>query len=363
MKFAAVTFLLVSLSAIAAAKKEEQVLVTIELAKTSGASREPLLSVSFPKDCNLCQLDRDPAYAKQNKRVAVLAVLLPRSTAVPVHIAIPPGTVRRVLLEGQELPFTQDDKGIGFTVPPQAVNRVNSGEFQTHIFLPGIDLRFEHGDPERRDGKYQSGTWPGVQLKSAHTLEFAQLLAIRMLGLDSQVVDRNVGWLDLMGFDTDFPHGHEDYPPHMHMILWWPTPTGAGSLIAHYYITPQGLLDHTEVIPLRTVGLVATRIEKGISYTDTDYTGERVYSHTITDKGWLQIAEINGGSCLLSPLGHGFDSGSAVECAGYPRRTVQVDDDIEKGKIRVVNDGARTTVYTYDPDSGQLLGTEPDVVR
>jgi hypothetical protein len=363
VNFAAVIFLFPSLSAIAATKKEGQVLVTIELAKASGVSRESSLSVSFPKSCGLCQLDSDPAYAKQNKRVAVLAVLLPRSTAVPVHVVIAANTVRRVLLEGQELPFTQDENGIGFTVPPQAVDRVNSGEFQTHIFWPGIDLRFEHGDPERRDGKYQSGAWPAVQLKSAHTLEFAQLLAIRMLGLDSQVVDRNIGSLDLMGFDTDFPHGHEDYPPHMHMILWWPTPTGAGSLIAHYYITPQGLLDHTEVIPLRTVGLVATRIERGVSYTDTDYTGERAYSHTITDKGWLQVAEVNGGSCLISPLGHGFDSGAAVECAGYSRRTVQVEDDIEKGKITVLNDGMRKTIYTYDPDSGQLLGTEPNVVR
>ncbi|HTD96110.1 MAG TPA: hypothetical protein VK627_04250 [Edaphobacter sp.] len=108
---------------------------------------------------------------------------------------------------------------------------------------------------------------------------------------------------------------------------------------------------------------MATRIERGVSYTDTDYTGERVYSHTITDKGWLRVAEVNDGSCLISPLGHGFDSGSAVECAGFPRRTVQVDDDIEKGKITVLNDGTRKTIYSYDSDSGRLLGMESDVVR
>jgi hypothetical protein len=353
-----------TLHASANARKPGQVLVTIELAKSGSAANEASYAISFPsKDCNLCSIETDPRYVKQNAHVAVIALLIPCSTAIPVHVETLGGTIRRVLLEGQELPFELDSTGIVFTVPAQPVDRINSGEFQTHIYWPGIDLRFEHGDSERRDGSYRSGAYPFVELKAAHNLEFAQLLAIRMLGLDSQVVDHNLGSLDLMGFDTDFPHGHTDFPPHMHMILWWPTPRGTGSLIAHYYITPHGLLDHNEVIPFGTVGLVATRIEKETTYTDTDFTGQPLYTHTITKEGWLQVGEVSGSSCLIRPLGAGFDSGAAVECATFHKRTVQVEDDIQHGAITVVYDGKAKSVYTYDTDSGRLLGMESDRAR
>lgn len=350
-----------SLNVLAEAKQPGQVLVTIELAKNEIAAQERPLSITFPsRECSLCSVETDPRYAKENKRVAVIALLIPRATSVPIHVAVDEGSIRRVLLEGQELPFEPDHGGINFTVPAQTADRVNSGEFQTHIYWPGIDLRLEHGDPDRRDGSYASGPYPDVELKAAHNLEFAQLLAIRMLGLDTQVVDRNLGTLDLMGFDTDYPHGHTDFPPHMHMILWWPTPSGTGSLIAHYYITPQGLLDHNEVIPYGTLGLVATRIERGTVYTDTDVTGHALYTHVITKQGWLELSAIGGGSCSIRPIGTGFDSGAAVECVDFPRRTVQVEDDIKRGALTVVYDGNSKTTYSYDADSGRLLGVHSD---
>lgn len=348
-------------NALAEAKQAGQVLVTIELAKNEAATMERPLEITFSsKECGLCSVETDPRYAKQNKRIAVIALLIPRATAVPIHVTVGEGAIRRVLLEGQELSFEPDHAGIDFTVPAQAADRVNSGEFQTHIYWPGIDLRLEHGDPDRRDGNYASGPYPDVELKAAHNLEFAQLLAIRMLGLDSQVVDRNLGTLDLMGFDTDYPHGHTDFPPHMHMILWWPTPSGTGSLIAHYYITPQGLLDHNEVIPYGALGLVATRIENGTAYVDTDVTGHPLYTHIITKQGWLEIGAVGGGSCSIRPLGSGFDSGAAVECADFPRRTVQVEDDIKRGALAVIYDGKSKTTYSYDADSGRLLGVHSD---
>ena len=346
------------------AENANQVLITVELAKGPASSVSAPVTIQFPSGCTLCSRVTDPQYARQNSKVIILAVRVPRSQAVPLVVSTSSQQIRRVLLEEVDLPFSVDgNKDLHFTLPPEPVDRINSGEFQTHIFWPGVDLRLEHGDPARRAGKYSTGPWPAMQLKAAHNLEFAQLDALRMLGLDKYVYDKNIGTIDLMGFDTNFPHGHVDYPPHMHMILWWPTVTGAGSLIGHYYISPQGLLTHNEVIPLRVLGLIATSIPAGIAYTDTDDAGEPVYTHTITRNGALILSRPGGGSCDINPLHGGFDSGAVIRCQGFPRRTIQVSDDLNHGVLRVVRDGIHATIYTYDTDCGRLLGTEQEHLR
>ncbi len=339
------------------ARNANQVLITVELAKGGASFASAPVAIHYPSNCTLCATDNDPQYWRQNSKVIILAIWAPRSQSIPLIVDASKQQIRRVLLEGVDLPFTVDaNSDLHFTLPPEPVDRVNSGEFQTHIFWPGIDLRLEHGDPARRAGDYATGAWPAVQLKAAHNLEFAQLDALRMLGLDKYVYDQNLGSIDLMGFDTNFPHGHVDYPPHMHMILWWPTVTGAGSLIAHYYISPQGLLTHIASIPLRTLGLVATNIPAGVPYTDTDDAGNPVYTHLITKSGALVLSRPGGSSCDIDPLHGGFDSGAIVRCQGFPQRTIQVSDDIHHGILRVVRDGVEATIYTYDTDCGDLLG-------
>ncbi len=342
-----------------------QVLLTIELAKAAGSLAAQPVSIQFPTACSECQAVTDPAYARQNSRVIILAMRVPVSHRLPLSVDVFRQHIRRVLLEGVDLPFTTTAGLLHFTVPAEPVNRVNSGEFQTHILWPGIDLRLEHGDPGRRAGKYADGPWPALQLKAAHNLEFAQLYALRILGLDTYVIDQNVGTIDLMGFDTNFPHGHDDYPPHMHMILWWPTVTGAGSLIGHYYISPQGLLTHNEVIPLRVLGLIATSIPPGVPYTDTDDTGQPVYTHTITTTGALTLSRPGGGTCSIDPSGDalhgGFGSGASVHCQGFAATTVQVSDDVAHGVLRVVNTTnalSHTNTYTYDTDTGRLFTSQ-----
>ena len=174
-----------------------------------------------------------------------------------------------------------------------------------------------------------------------------------MLGLDSFVASQNIGTIDLMGFDTNDPHGHEDWPPHMHMILWWPTIKGTGSLVAHYYISPQGLLTHTVVGPIGAIGVQAD-FSIGSTFTDTDINGDAIYSHTITQAGWLRVGSAGGSECLIRPTGAGFQDGAIVECPGFGLRRIQVDDDVDKGALQVwINDSAET--YHYDVDSGRLL--------
>ena len=300
-----------------------------------------------------CEVVHDEAFEKQNARQVVLAIRIPRATILPLAVKVNSSTIRRVLLEGTDLAFTSEPDGLSFTLPAQAEDRLNSGEFQTHIFWPGIDLRFEHADPERRSGRYAGGRWPAVERKAAANLEFAQREAVRMLGLDSYVASQNIGTIDLMGFDTNYPHGHEDWPPHMHMILWWPTPKGTGSLVGHYYINPQGLLSDTIVGPIGAIGVQAV-FPIGKTFIDTDINGDGVYSHTVTREGWLRLGRVGGSECLISPAGPGFQEGAIVECPGFASRSVRVEDNVDSGVLHAwVNESEES--YRYDVDSGNLL--------
>ena len=331
----------------------QQVLVTLALMKQSSAAKSLPYSVVFPQSCTNCEMVRDDAFSKQDAREIVLALLVPRSTQLDLVVKVDPITIRRVLIEGSDLAFASGANGVSITLPAQAEDRINSGEFQTHLYWPGIDLRFEHADPERRSGKYVDGRWPSVERQAAANLEFAQREAAHMLGLDSFVASRNIGTIDLMGFDTNDPHGHEDWPPHMHMILWWPTVKGTGSLVAHYYISPQGLLTHTIVGPIGAIG-VQSDFPIGSTFTDTDIDGDAIYSHTVTQAGLLRLGRAGGSECLIRPTGAGFQDGATVECPGFGSRRVRVDDDVDKGILRVwIDDSAET--YHYDVDSGRLL--------
>ncbi len=72
----------------------------------------------------------------------------------------------------------------------------------------------------------------------------------------------------------------------------------AGTQIAHYFFTPDGLLDHNRVgvsglhMPMKT-------FQKGQTFTTIDREGRPVYSHTITAEGWLVIGRPDGAKCQL----------------------------------------------------------------
>ena len=351
--FAALLILGTYFGQVAYGANNQQVLITLALMKRASAAKSLSYSIVFPPSCMKCEVVDDNAYAKQNAREIIVAMRVPPSTQLPLKIEVEPSAIRRVLIEGSELAFNSEGNGLSIILPAQAEDRINSGEFQTHIYWPGIDLRFEHADSERRSGKYADGQWPSLERQAVANLEFAQREAVRMLGLDSYVASHNIGTIDLMGFDTNDPHGHEDWPPHMHMILWWPTVKGTGSLVAHYYVSPKGLLTHTIVGPIGAIGVEA-QFPIGSTFIDTDINGDKVYSHTITPEGWLRLGRIDGSECLIRPSASGFQEGAIVECPGFASRRVRVEDDVEKGTLRVwVNNSEET--YHYDADSGALL--------
>ena len=336
------------------ANAEDTVLVTVKLVKKTGVPVEFPVELEFPKSCKACQIVEDPAYARQNQREVVLAVRIPHSTSLDLIVKTDGNAFRRVTLETMDLQFQQSSDNLSFTLPSQIADRLNSGEFQSHLYWPGVELRLEHADPARRAGDYALGEFPMVQRKAASNLEFGLLEAIRRLGLDHYVDDRNLGRLFLMGFDTNYPHGHHDSPPHFHLALWLPNYRGNGSLIPHFYLTPQGLITNSIVMPYDWP-IKSAEYKPGEPFPVTDMLARPVYSLTITPEGWLNIARFDGMQCSLEPLKKGFDSGVRVSCPNFSTLSIQVDDDIQAGEIRESIDGKKPQVFHYDPDTGALL--------
>jgi hypothetical protein len=336
------------------AAAEGTVLVTIKLAKKAGVGVELPVKLEFPESCSSCEIVKDPTYARQNQREVILAMRIPPSTPLHLIVKTDGDDFRRVILETMDIPFHQSSDELTFTLPSQIADRVNSGEFQSHFYWPGVELRFEHADPARRAGDYASGNFPTTQRKAASNLEFGLLEAIRRLGLDHYVDDQNLGRLFLMGFDTNYPHGHNDSPPHFHLALWLSSYRAYGSLIPHFYLTSQGLIKNSVVTPyLWPIKPSEYQPNEPIIVTDT--LARRVYSLTITPEGWLNISRFDGLQCSLRPVTKGFDGGVLVSCPDFPSVSVQVQDDIDAGELSESIDAQIVARFHYDVDTGFVL--------
>ena len=328
---------------------EPTVRVVLKFVKAGGVAAP---AVRFLADsCAACTALRDPAFERDNQRETLAALVLPERRTLELRFRAAPGSVKRVLLESGDLRFETAGDIVTVQVPPVGYDAVGAGEVATHIVEPGMVLRFEHADPARRAGAYADGPFPALQRRAADHLEFAQREVIRRTGLGDYVAREKLGTIHVMGFDTNYPHGHTDAPPHMHMHLRWPA--NAGTQIGHYYIGADGLLERNEV-GIKDLDAPGATFGRGKSFTTRDMRGRPVYTHQITAEGWLRLGRAGQAPCLIRPLARGFDGGAVVACPGQPEVVVKVDDDLAAGVLRVAT-GAVLEVFRYDPDSGKLL--------
>jgi hypothetical protein len=305
-----------------------------------------------PASCPSCTAVTMPLFNAENARETVIALNVPRRRSLELAFQGPREAVRRVILEGGDLPFRGEPGRVVVQVPPVAADAVTAAEVATHIVEPGMVVRFEHADPVRRAGFYATGPFRQAQRRAANVLEFAQREVVRELGLGEQVEREHLGRIQIMGFDTNAPHGHTDAPPHMHMHLRWPGNTG--TQIGHYYIGADGLLTHNQV-GVKDIPGRERRFGRGEPFTTVGPNGRGVYTHRITGEGWLELGRAGEAPCLIRPAdGTGFQSGATIRCAGRPETHIRVEDDLSRGVVTVVT-GTITEIFRYDTDTGVLI--------
>jgi hypothetical protein len=248
------------------------------------------------------------------------------------------------ILQTGDVPMRAEGGRLTLDLPPLTQDAVESGEIATHIAGPGYVLRFEHADPARAAGAYAK-IFPALQRQAANALE-----AVIELGLGEQEQREEWGVIEIMGFDTNDPHGHLDAPSHVHMHLRWPY--NVGTQIGHFYISETGRLSVNHVgitgyhLPSRTFG-------PGEPFTTLSPKGVTAYTQTITTDGGLRLAAVEGRACQISPIGVGFQDGAQVACDGRVPVDIHVEDDLAQGRIEA-RTGPIREVFHYDRDTGTL---------
>ena len=322
--------------------------ITLKFVRAAGGPpTQPLRLI--PESCGVCVQGADPNFARENALETIVELDIPKSRYLEAAFDGAAAAFRRVILQTADLPFSVEGGRLRVQLPPLEEDAVESGEVATHVTGDGYVLRFEHADPIRRAGAY-ADVFPTLQRSAANALEFALREAVLELGLGEQVKQEELGVIEIMGFDTNDPHGHLDAPPHIHMHLRWPY--NIGTQIGHFYLTPTGRLAIDKVgitgyhLPDRTFG-------PGQVFATLSPKGTIAYTQTLTADGGLRIGARDGRACTLEPAGGGFDAGAQVSCDGHPPVVIHVEDDLARGRIEV-RTGPLVEVFHYDRDTGAL---------
>jgi hypothetical protein len=329
----------------------------------SNPGRTASFTVRLPTACGACTVLSDTIYQGQNSREIFFHLQVPVTRPLISDIAVDlSGTeVREVIVEKSRIHFVKTESGISFDLPVAPRARSSTVELQTSLEWPGIVVRIEHAFPERRAGKYASGTWPALERQAALNLEFGLREALRDLQLGRDVGDRGLGKIHLMGFDTNNPLGHEDYPPHIHLILRWPH--FAGSQAPHFYITDKGLLSPDVIVTIDGMPhIAATHVPANAWLPAVDYLGAIAFETKVTASGGLILRRTESESCELNPWNagpEGFASGTRVACSSGKEYRVRAVDDVSRGELRVEVAGKPPELYRYDVDTAVLLSAEP----
>jgi hypothetical protein len=369
IRAAVVICLICCLSARSAqAPPAETTIVGIKLMKSQRGALAAHAAIEAPADCAQCTVLHGPFYEGQNAREIFFYLRVPTSEKSIQGIRAQSGgvAIRAVIVEKNSIPFAQHGNSVEFDLPVDPRERSSTLELQTNLEWPGLTVRIEHADKDRRAGTYAKGPWPATERQAALNLEFGLREAIRSLGLDQEVYAQGLGTIHLMGFDTNDPLGHEDSPPHIHIILRWPH--FAGSQAPHLYLTSAGLI-HGDVVTVDGLPDIAkTTVPDGTEFPAMDYLGQEIYETTVAHDGTLLLERpgTKPAACHLYPtqsaqsvLKIGFAAGVTVRCDGATAIHVHALDNTELGELQVWIDSNAPEVYRYSPDTAALMSSVP----
>ncbi|MHB8502474.1 MAG: hypothetical protein ACYDHE_16205 [Candidatus Acidiferrales bacterium] len=339
--------------------------VGIKLMKSQRGALTAHATIELPASCPQCAVLHGPYYEGQNAWELFFYVRVPTAEKVIRGIRVDSGgiAIRAVIVEKNSIAFSQDGRFVDFELPVDPRERSSTLELQTNLEWPGLTVRIEHAYIDRRAGPYAKDPWPATERQAALNLEFGLREAIRFLGLDREVYAQQLGTIHLMGFDTNDPLGHEDYPPHIHIILRWPH--FAGSQAPHLYLTSSGLLRGNVVTVDGLPDISSTTVSDGTAFPAIDYMGQEAYQTTVERDGTLLIERpgMRKAGCHLRPVENasstGFAAGVTVHCDGAPIVRVRALDNTELGELQVWVNSDGPEVYRYSPDTSVLISSTP----
>ncbi len=291
----------------------------------------------------------DKDYTVNNESETILCIITPRETAQTLSFDVL-SPVRRVVLNGVDLPFEINDKTL--TLPLPALTKNEDRAADMHMIMPftGIEFRIEVAGLKRRAGNYATGDFPFNARTAAVVAQFALLDAVQSLGLDKEIGLGPCGPLYIMGFDTNNPCGHTDWPPHVHLHMARPA---YGAPIGHYYFDSNLRFSHN-LLYLRKVETDIQRFEHEQRCSHYAPDGSLLFDMSITQTGGLRLRSSNNETALIEPAGEGFDTGAIVTTNNISKH-IHARISYDTGTVQA-HRGDTAYIYHFDKDTGIFLG-------
>lgn len=241
--------------------------------------------------------------------------------------------------------------------------------FSTHWREGAISMGIFHNIEGVQHGPYAGKPFPAAEAQAQLNWQFAARELFRSAGLG---VSTNVphGSINIYGFESNFPNGHVDAPPHFHIMLSWTK--WDDNNVGHFHLDRKGFITDNDYMLL---GKTKSWRKSQMNYEEylpgdpaVDFMGENgkpSFRIAILDNGSGLHVTVPGRSVewkvqsdnpVKSVSVHVRDSADALW-----RETARIDvtDDTLGGVLTVrtaMADGKRRTeTFTYDPDTGNLI--------
>lgn len=277
-----------------------------------------------------------------------------------VRVVWPGVRISRVL--GAAGAVTPTPDGVRFTLgrgraPTSVGTSLVEGAVHMHLF---------HNWEVRRAGSYRGGPWPAVEIQAQLNYLFAAREMCRAMGFAAGDDPGFKGDIRLYGFESNFPNGHVDHPPHFHIMLGWPGWTGTQA--GHFMLDGKG----------RVVKNVLMA-DHGTRRESATYGPDAVCRMRDPDgKVGFELIVLPGGNGVVMRraegqpefrIGPASDAGSALDAVAVFRREtrtaswerlcrVRAEDDAATGRMEIWVTGpdgqGRAESLTYDVDTGSL---------
>jgi hypothetical protein len=210
-----------------------------------------------------------------------------------------------------------------------------------------VHLCIFHNWEVRRAGPYRQGPWPAGAIQAQLNFLFAAREMCRAMGFDRTENPGFVGDIRLYGFETNFPNGHADYPPHFHIMLGWPG--WLNTQVCHFRLSETGHIEVNEFMVDDGKKVTTRRYAPGEVCQLVDREGTVGLEMVVTEKGEGVIVRRSAGSeaYRLSP---DSTTGSALTAVEVSRRRPEM-----RVSVRPRSGKEHLAVIRYDVDTGALL--------
>lgn len=259
-----------------------------------------------------------------------------------------------ILCEGQRLAIHTENGEVRFTFEVSGLTgKTRTLYIHTILREPGLTLRVEQNDKNRRAGDYRcEEEYPSVQIEAARHYEFAMREMLRMLEVPQHLSKEGLGYMLLLGFETN-NEVHGDYPPHWHLIFRWPN--FCGSQAPHIYLDEAGRITHN-LMCIDRIPNVRHTYQPGEWCKLVDLYGRPVMQCRVNEDGGMSATCDGDHIYTMSAY---QTEGIVISYNGQHLGTISTDNDTKSGLLWVywkprLGNGWTEKIH-YDALTGSVL--------